>query len=305
MQLVGDQRMHAVDRDELLGDRVRGGVVVGGRPGDAAEHLAVGQPPVEGAHPLSGEAEPVGPHPDPQCGPVQDRGGPLDGVDLGDERGDDQPGLVEHLVVGPVAVVRGEHVAHGVVLAHEQRVQELQPDPPAVEPAGAAEQRRVDVDQVVRPDRDLAPAQLRAAHGVLELLGAAVDLGGVPPVGLGVDEGARHVGVRVRVAPGARQPDRVGRPVVAGRAGDLERACRVGAVAEPVAGLELQPRGGEHVEPGGGDHLRSAGEQAGADQPRVGGKDAAPGPPARCRCRGTLRPNRVPAMPMAGADRSL
>ena len=31
-----------------------------------------------------------------------------------------------------------------VVLAHEQRVQQLQPDPPAVEPTGAAEQRRVD-----------------------------------------------------------------------------------------------------------------------------------------------------------------
>ena len=104
----------------------------------------------------------------------------------------------------------------------------------------------------------------------LELLRAAVDLGCVPPVGLGVDEGA----VRVRVARGARHRHRVGRPVVARRAGHREAARRVRAVAEPVAGLELQPRRGEHVERGGGDHLRSTRQQPRADQPGVGGEDA-------------------------------
>ena len=40
VEVVGDQRMHPVDGDELLGQRVRHAVVVPSDAGDAAEHLA-------------------------------------------------------------------------------------------------------------------------------------------------------------------------------------------------------------------------------------------------------------------------
>ena len=269
-QVVRRERVHPVDRHELLGDRVRRGVVVRGRAGDAADDLAAADPAEQSVDPLLGEAEPVGAHADLQCGVAEDRGRPLDGVDLRDQGSDHQAGLVEHLVVAPRRVGRMQHVADGVVLAHEQRVQQLEANPPAVQAAGAAEHGRVDVDQAVRADRDLARAQLPTADRALELGSGAVDLGGVPPVRLGVDERARRIALGVRVVGGAGQQDRVRGPGVAGRAGHREGALDVRAVAEPVARLELQPRGGDDVERRRRDHLLAPRQQRRAHQPRVG-----------------------------------
>ena len=78
---------------------------------------------------------------------------------------------------------------------------------------------------------------------------APVDLGRVPPVRLGVDEGRRPVGRVVGGVLGRARPlHRVVGPVVARRARDADRVLHVGAVAEPVARLELQPGGREDVQ---------------------------------------------------------
>ena len=47
--VVGDQRVHAVDSGELLGQRVERAVVVGGRAGDAAEDVVRAQAAVAAA----------------------------------------------------------------------------------------------------------------------------------------------------------------------------------------------------------------------------------------------------------------
>ena len=117
--VVGDQGVHAIDRDEVLGDGVRRSVVRGRGPGDTAEHLAGAEPPEQFLDPLPGNSEPVRPHADLQCRVAQNCRRPLDRVDLRDQRSVDQACLIEEQVVRPCWVRRLEPVTDCVVLAHE------------------------------------------------------------------------------------------------------------------------------------------------------------------------------------------
>ena len=56
--------MHAVDGDELFGERVGDAVLVNVGAGDAADELAPGEPAEEVVDLFAGEAPPVGAHAD-------------------------------------------------------------------------------------------------------------------------------------------------------------------------------------------------------------------------------------------------
>src|SRR5215207_2859524 len=122
---------------------------------------------------------------------INDGRGPFDGVDLGQQRGTDEPGMVEQLIVRPGRVLRAEAVTDGVVLEGEERVQHRQTDPepghvgwmPVVLAIGA----RSDVWQAVGIDSKLAVDP--GPYPPLKSSVAAVDLRRVPPVCFGVDEG--------------------------------------------------------------------------------------------------------------------
>ena len=256
--------MHPVDRHELLRERVRDAVVVRLRAGDAAQHLARREPAEPGE-----DAVPVRPHRVARRRMRDDRGRPLDGVDLGHQRRVDQARLVEELVVRPRRVLAAQPVADRVVLEREQRVQDREAEPPVAGHPGQ-------VDPLLQVARQLAvgvEAQLAVlvrAQRAGERGVAAVDLRAVPPVRIGGHVRRRRAVLHVaRVAARARDPHRpLGPRVVVGQL-DLPRVLRLAlAVAEPVVHLELEPRGREHVQRRRRLEL-VAGQQLAADDARI------------------------------------
>ena len=160
-------------------------------------------------------------------------------------------------------------LADGVVLPHEQRVEHGQADPPvAVDPGQVPHVGRVEGNQPVGGQQELAADV--GADQVLEVGRATVDLGRIPPMGLGVAVGGRPAVGGGRVAVRALDLHRVlGPRVVVGEL-DLPRIVWiVAAVAEPVVHLELQPGRGQHVERRGRLELL-AGQQLAADRAGVG-----------------------------------
>ena len=139
--VVRDQRVHAVDGDELLGERVRDAVVVGRRAGDAADHLVRRAPAEQLVEPLALEAPPVRAQREHRRRVGDDRRRPVDRVDLRHQRRDDEPRLVVELVVGELRIARVQVVADRVVLAHEERVQQREPDPEVAGDAGEVDVR--------------------------------------------------------------------------------------------------------------------------------------------------------------------
>ena len=257
--------MHPVDRDELLGQRVRDAVVVGRGAGDAAEDLV--RAPL--AEPLAEDPVPVRPHPELRRRVRDDRRRPLDRVDLRHQRRRDQARLREELVVGPVRVLGGEPVCDRVVLAREERVQERQPEPEV--PGDAREvDLRVEVARQLAVRVEAEPAARVLAERARDRRLAAVDLRAVPPVRVGRHPGRRAAAlVRERIGARALDPHRpLGPRVVVGEL-ELERLLgQVLAVAEPVVHLELEPRAGEDVDDRGGLEL-VARQQPAADEARV------------------------------------
>ena len=234
-------RAHAVDRHELLGEGV-------GRcddwcpTRDAAHHrsretedvleLIAREPVPVGVHRLVGDRI------------RQNRRRPFHGVDFGDESNVDQAGLAVQLFVAPIGMVRLQHFADGVVLGDEQAVEHAQADPAIVFEAGQLFSRGgVDQHLAVGADLEFAVherAHLRGSSGV-----GAIQLRGVPPVGVVVDEGGRMRG------PGGSGRDlalgdrhRVVRPGIAGGDGDFVLFGGL-AVDEPVVHHELNPGGGQ------------------------------------------------------------
>ena len=227
--LVGQQRVHPVDGDELLGDRVGHAVVVAPRPGDAGEEVP--------AHPLAqpaGAARAQDPPPVPaqrrlDRGVGEDGERPLDRVDLGHHGGVDHPGRLEEALVVPAGVVEGQVVADRVVLPREEVVQQRQAQPPV-----AVDARQVDPGVALegQPAVGLQPQLAVAGEGPqqpLPLGRAAVELGPVPPVRLGVGEHRRAA----RSGPPRRRRRAhdlhgvAGRgPVVAGGSGTSTRSSR-------------------------------------------------------------------------------
>ncbi len=244
-EVVGQQRVHPVDGDELLGQRVGNAVMVGGRAGDAAEDFVLA--PL--AQALAEDAVPVGPHRVLGRRMRNDRRRPFDGVDLRHQGGVDQARALVELVVGPARVLGLQAVADRVVLVREDRVQQRQAEP---EVAGDAGQ----VDDFLEVARQLAVgvepelAAFLRAQRLRESGVAAVDLRPVPPVRVGRDVRRRPaLPIRRGIATRPLDPHRpVGPGVVVGQL-ELEGLLRdVLAVAEPVVDLELQPGSGEDVD---------------------------------------------------------
>ena len=247
-EVVRDQRMHPVDGDELLGERVGDAVVIRRRARDAADHLVRGEAAEAPVEPLALEPPPVRPHAAHRGRVSDDRRRPVDRVDLGHQGGDDEPRPVEELIVLEARMGRVQVVADRVVLAHEERMQKREPDPEVPGHAGEIDVR-LDVgrDQpaLVEPQLPVGARADRLGEGWI----ATVDLRAVPPVGVFGDEGRRPVGVRARILPGALDRHRVLRPRIVGVERDEPRVpCLVLAVAEPIVHLELDPGAGEQVE---------------------------------------------------------
>src|SRR6266851_6762227 len=103
--------MHPVDGDELLREGVGYAELVRVRSGDPTDELALAEPSEKPVDPFGREAPPIGPKRDLERGMAEDGGGPLDGMDLGQQRSVDQPGPVEQLLVGPSGVFGAKPVA--------------------------------------------------------------------------------------------------------------------------------------------------------------------------------------------------
>ena len=81
------------------------------RARDAADRLARTEAPDQPGHSLSGHTPPVGVHRDLKSGVSENPWGPLNGVDLCRESGNDQARLVENLITGPVWILLAQTVA--------------------------------------------------------------------------------------------------------------------------------------------------------------------------------------------------
>ena len=109
------------------------------------------------------------------------RGRPLDGVNLGDERGDDETRLLEEALVGPSRVALLESIADRVVLEREETVHQAQTHPAGVGHACELETSDgVDQQPAIRADLDLAV--LPRTDGSLCRRRRAVHLRSIPPV---------------------------------------------------------------------------------------------------------------------------
>ncbi len=251
--------MHPVDGRELLAQPE-----VGERRLRVAEdpaELPVGDRDLlEGLLPLAAEQArdepvPVGEHAVVQRAVREDRGRPLDGVDLRHHRRVDQPGRLEQRLVTPVGMMGLERVADRVVLAHEQGVDGAQGHPPvAREASGLGARVGIDRQQALVGDRELSvdpAADLRLRAPI-----AAVKLRPVPPMRDLVDERRRAIaigGLPRRILgrrPHVEVVDAVARAQrIVGGEGQGLRAGRVRrAVADPVVVHELDPHGGPEVQ---------------------------------------------------------
>ena len=268
--MIRHQRVHAVDRDELLGQRERHAGVIGRRPGNPGEDVVVGELRKEVLQP----AEPSVPG-RPQAGgedvPRKDGARPLRGVNLREQRRVDQAGLLEQPLVVPERIVLLEHVADGVVLEREQRVQQAEPHPAVLgEPGDLATRDRIDAQPPARADQHLAFAA--GTERRLRRRAAAIDVRAVPPVRVLVDVGRRpfrvgdlrRIGRRLRHAHGRLVP-----LVAVGQRDVVGVLPATFLVHEPVVDHELDPRRRDDVE----DRRRlegGAGQELEADLSRAG-----------------------------------
>src|SRR5947209_6529727 len=170
--------MHAVDGDELLGDRVWNAEVVGLRAGNATNYLTPADSSHQVVDPLRGESPPVASHRNLHDGTPQDAGGPFDCVDFGDKSGIDQTGFVEEIVIRPRRVLLAQAVADRVVLQGEEGVEQAETHPPiAVHPSDIDSRSGVERKQAVAVNCQLAV--FTRANLTMRLLVAAIELRGI------------------------------------------------------------------------------------------------------------------------------
>ena len=296
--------MHPVDRHELLRERVRNAVVVRRRAGDTANHLVPRLATVLPIEPLAEQAVPVGPHPEHRCRVGDDRGSPVDRVDLRHQRGDDEPCLLIELLVGQLRILRVKAVADGVVLAHEQRVEQRKADP---EVAGHAPEVDVRIELWRRQavGAELQLAELVRPNRVCELGCAAVDLRAVPPVRVGGDER------RWACRPPDSDPEACGRPA----SGSVAMGRRpASGISQDVAG-SLSPWLNQSWT---SNWIHAPASRfrvvAGSKVSRVSnsrlirrgfGSSSLGSSSGQVCSSGTFRPNRLPIEPINGSSRSL
>src|SRR5215207_6825512 len=188
--VVGDERVHPVDRHELLSEGVGHTEVVRSPTNDSADHFVVAYASHQPLDCLPCQSPPVRVQAAPRGGMIQEGGRPLDGVDLRQQRRVYEPGAVEQLVVGPAGVLGAQPVADRVVLAGKERMHHCQPDPEARLVGWML--FAVGVDRYQAVGADLQLAVLPRPELALGLLIVAVDLRAVPPVGVNVDVGWRR-----------------------------------------------------------------------------------------------------------------
>ena len=194
--VVRDQRVHPVDGDELLGQRVRDAVVVGRRARDAADDLVRSSAGRSACTNRSPEAPPVRPQREDRRRVGDDRRRPVDRVDLRHQRRVDEPRLLVELPRrrAPGAVRGGRSQ---IALCSRMKSECRSARPTQKLPATPGE---VDVRlQLLRRQAPLVEAELAVlarAERVGEGLVAAVDLRAVPPVRVVGDERRRPVSGR-------------------------------------------------------------------------------------------------------------
>src|SRR5215216_3960809 len=127
--VVGDERVHPVDRYELLGQRIGYAEVVRLPTNDAADHLVVAYASRQPLDCLPCQSPPVRVQAAPCGGVVEEGGRPLDGVDLRQQCRVYEPGAVEQVVIRPARVLGAQPVADRVVLEGKERMHHDQPDP--------------------------------------------------------------------------------------------------------------------------------------------------------------------------------
>src|SRR5713226_10352609 len=120
--------MHAVNGHKLFRYRVRHPEVIFGGPWNAADDLAFTDASEVLVDPFPGQAPPVAMHSNLQGRVRDDRGCPVDSVDLRDERCVDQPGMIEQFIVGPGWIGGAELVTNDVVFQGEQGEQHTKDD---------------------------------------------------------------------------------------------------------------------------------------------------------------------------------
>ena len=232
--------------------------------------------PTSARQPLHLEPPPVGAHGEAGGRVGDDRRRPLDGVDLGQQRGVDQARLVEQVVVGPGRDTRRASRSQMALCSSVNRVCSR-----------------------LRPIHQLPLTPVRSmplSSSGSRLSGPMVSLPPCPERSLGEHVGAAAVELRARPTSAwrcwRRSADSRRRP--GGRVGSARvRRMRIGfsgqsssggsgtchglsfvvaAVAEPVVDHELEPGGGEQVERRGRLE-RVAREQLAADEARIGRHD--------------------------------
>ena len=190
--VVRHQRVHPVDRDELLGERVRRAVVIGLRADDAAEQFVVVEERERPPAVLAGKPVPVHVHRHLDDRVRQDRRRPLDGVDLRHERRVDQPRLRERAASsfqsGCSCASRSQmSLCSSVnsVWSIASPIHQL-----SVKPVKLHARLRIDRQQPGRLEPELAADRPSAASRPTSG-SRAVDLRRVPPVAVQIDVGGR------------------------------------------------------------------------------------------------------------------
>ena len=157
-EVVRHQRVHAVDGDELLGERIRRRVMVGLRSDDAAEELVVVEELEHVLQVLAGEPGPVHVHRHLDrsgCGTMAGVHSTVWILAISAE-------LISFAFAKScssfqVGLLVREQIADVVVLEREQRVEHGQPDPPVVgEPGEVDAGLGIDRQQARRLDAQLA-----------------------------------------------------------------------------------------------------------------------------------------------------
>src|SRR5690606_34827291 len=183
---------------------------------------------------------------------------PLNRVDLGDQRGNDQTGFVIQPLVALARILGCQHFGNGVVFLGEELMQHAQTHPPVFIEAG---DRDIGV-HVGRQGAVRVELQLTTREAT-QLVGgrfvATVHLGSIPPMGVDVLEGGGQMCVSSRasgVRDGATDFHGARTQGIAGRQRNADVVVGFAwAVIEPVMHLELNPRANHEVYAGGGLEL--------------------------------------------------
>ncbi len=177
-----------------------------------------------------------------------DRRRPVDGVDLGHQRGVHEPRLVVEVVVGRSPDTPRARRSQIALCSRMKRSAGGRGRPRSCRRRRSGRRAlRVSAGRARASSGACRSRRMRSACGEVGI--AAVDLRSVPPVGVAGDEGRRPVASALGSRLVRRDLHRVLRPRVVVGERDRPRVRGLAlAVAEPVVHLELDPDGRQQVE---------------------------------------------------------